>query len=102
MLLKKKTILAFTVKLMLCATLTQAQTARDSVKHDTSRFLPFYANTSFLKQPAYIIPITGNFYANQLPFFCTKELQVQKATGFPIKFRLGSVEYTDKLEGKNR
>lgn len=102
MLLKKKTILAFTVKLILCATLTQAQTAHDSLKYDTSHILPFYTNTYLLKQPVYINPITGNFYAKQLPFFCTKELQVQRATGFPIKFRLGSVEYTDKLEGKNR
>jgi hypothetical protein len=37
-----------------------------------------------------------------LPFFCSKELKVQKAVGIPIKFRLSTVEYCDRLEGKNR
>jgi len=46
--------------------------------------------------------LPGNFYAKQLPFFCSKELKVQKTIGFPVKFRLGSVAYCDKLEGKNR
>ena len=99
MLSKNKTIFACTVKLLLCATLLQAQTVRDSLKQDTVKLISF--NTYLLKQPVNPNMITGNFYARQLPFFCTKELQVQKATGFSIKFRLGSVEYCDKLEGKN-
>jgi len=45
--------------------------------------------------------ISENYYANHLSFFCSKELQVEKTTKLPLKFRLGSVSYTDKMEGKN-
>ena len=102
MLLKKKTILAITVKLLLCVTITQAQTACDSVKRNTVKSIPFFSNIILIKPPVYQNQVTGNFYSTQLPFFCNKELQLQKATGFPVKFRLGSVEDCDKLEGKNR
>lgn len=33
-------------------------------------------------------------------FFCRMELKLERATGLPVRFRLGSVEYTDELEGK--
>ncbi|MCY7420706.1 MAG: hypothetical protein LH478_03070 [Chitinophagaceae bacterium] len=42
-----------------------------------------------------------NFYMAQIGFFCTKELQVEKLTKIPFRFRLGSVQYTDGMEGKN-
>lgn len=37
---------------------------------------------------------------NNYSFFCKKELQIEKAIKFPVKMRLGSVTYTDRLEGK--
>jgi hypothetical protein len=46
-----------------------------------------------------ILPL--NFYADHLGFFCSKELQIEKATKLSLRFRLGSVQYTDKIEGKN-
>ena len=96
---KKKTIFAITVKLLFSASLLHAQAARDSAKQNVIHFYPLYSsNINPLKYPA----IASNFYAKQLPFFCNKELQIQKTTGIPIKFRLGTVEYCDKLEGKNR
>ena len=45
--------------------------------------------------------LPANYYAANLGFFCKKEIQIQKAIKLPVKFRLGTVEYTDKLEGKN-
>jgi hypothetical protein len=41
-----------------------------------------------------------DFKVEELPFFCRIEHQWAKQLAVPIKFRLGSVEYVDWLEGK--
>ncbi len=99
--LKKKTFIAFTVKLLFAATYLQAQVITDSAKPKPVSFFPVATNLLNVKQPALPTQLPGNFYASQLPFFCSKELKIQKAVGFPVKFRVGSVDYVDKLEGKN-
>jgi len=102
MLLKNKTFIAFTVKLLLAASCAQAQHSTDSVSLKNSSFTTLSAVAPPLKAMPLPTQLPGNYYAKQLPFFCNKELKIQKAVGFPIKFRVGSVEYCDKLEGKNR
>jgi hypothetical protein len=99
---KKKTILAITVKLLFAFVSAQAQNKADSTKQKPVVFLPLYNNQLIMKQPATPNQLPGNFYARQLPFFCGKELRVEKTVGIPIKFRLSTVEYCDRLEGKNR
>lgn len=49
--------------------------------------------------PLCVVP--ENYYSTNLGFFCKKELQIQKLAKFPVKFRLGTVEYCDRIEGKN-
>ena len=44
--------------------------------------------------------ITSNFYTQNFGFFCKKELQAEKFTKIPFKFRLGSVQQCDWMEGK--
>ena len=97
---KKKTFIAITVKLLVSVSLVQAQISRDSVKHITFQLSPAYNSAALLKQPSLQNNLPGNFYAKQLPFFCSKELLVEKKIGIPVKFRLSTVEYCDKLEGK--
>ena len=42
-----------------------------------------------------------NYNTQSLPFFCQKEWQFEKSTHIPLKFRLGSIDYCNMLEGKN-
>jgi hypothetical protein len=87
------------------------------------------AQTNFFPQKNYVIePITFNTLSNidiyqpslltnsiiylnnafnistynydDLAIFCKLEVKMEKASGIPIKFRLGEVNYVEKLEGK--
>lgn len=102
MLSKNKTFIAFTVKLLFVVSALQAQPANDSARQKIDSLAVMRQFMFSVKQPPLPKQLQGNFYAKQLPFFCNKELQLQKAVGFPVKFRIGSVEYCDRLEGKNR
>src|SRR5690606_11575036 len=51
---------------------------------------PIYFSTSFLKGP-----IDPDQYHKRLGFFCKQEWKVEKITGIPIRFRLGSLEYVN-------
>jgi hypothetical protein len=62
---------------------------------------PLYAviSTDSLRNiPIRLLP--ANYYSNHLGFFCKKEIQVEKVTGIPFRFRLGSIDYTNYLEQK--
>ena len=47
------------------------------------------------------LPRTPAAYRYQdLAFFCRVEVKLEQAATLPVKFRLGSVNYVDRLEGK--
>ena len=53
----------------------------------------------YARQGAMMV-LPQNFYVQQFGFFCKKEWQLEKAVKIPFKFRLGSLQQCDWLEGK--
>ena len=41
----------------------------------------------------------ANIYVSNFGYFCRQELNFEKKTALPIRFRLGSLKYTQKMEG---
>jgi len=46
--------------------------------------------------------LSPGYYASQLGFFCKQEIIFEKTAKIPFKFRLGTVEDCDRMEGKKR
>jgi hypothetical protein len=64
----------------------------------TSRVFSLNKGSTGTLQP--MIILSPDYYATQLGFFCKEEIRFEKATKIPFKFRLGSVNECDQLEGK--
>ncbi len=67
---------------------------------------PVFSDNTFINQRISFVEmaqsakLNGDYYVNHLGFFCTKEYKFEKTTRIPLKFRLGSLEYCNYLEGK--
>ena len=62
---------------------------------------PLIGQTTSSRQTEALSPVfLPRWSAEELPFFCRIEHRVAKKSVVPFKFRLGSVEYVDWLEGK--
>jgi hypothetical protein len=61
---------------------------------------PVRLRDSALYLPIRLVP--QDSYRKELAFFCKREWELEKKTGVPMKFRLGSVDYVNTLEGKHQ
>ncbi len=46
--------------------------------------------------------ISPSLYTERLGFICRQEWKLEKASGVAFRFRLGSLDYVNRLEGKYR
>lgn len=47
-------------------------------------------------------PLQASYYPNSLGVICRTELKLDKISPVPIRLRLGSLEYVNRMEGKIR
>ena len=72
----------------------QTNTVKGFTNYPVNRSVPLNA------QDVEKIILNPRFYVNNLGFFCRQELKLQAVTSLPLVFRLGSVQYCDRMEGK--
>ena len=46
-------------------------------------------------------PLSSSYYASRLGFICKKELQLDRISPVALRFRLGSLDYVNWMEGKS-
>ncbi len=62
--------------------------------------IPRFRPTPHLTPEPTYHTLSPDYYTKCLGFFCRVEMQVEKKINIPLRFRVGSLDYLNKLEGK--
>jgi len=65
-----------------------------------TEIMPWRARVSLLEGVQMGALIPADRVVTHFGFFCRRELELEKTIRLPLRFRLGSLEYCNKLEGK--
>lgn len=65
-------------------------------KHPFVFIVKQYDLTNFKREK----PVAPDFISQNQGFICKQEWLLEKKTGLPLRLRLGSLDYVNKLEGK--
>jgi hypothetical protein len=100
-------ICGLTAIFFLCVLFSRAQTIKLTGPEITQKYLPkvdFNSTKTNNKEfPNTLRPFTliaQDYYTQHFGFMCKKELAIEKATKIPFRFRLGSLQQCNYLEGK--
>jgi len=91
---KQRITILLVVFLLILAREGFAQQKQDSVSKIKLQELKY--------TPIKITSITPDFYSNNLGIICKKEWMLEKKTNLPLRFRLGSLDYVNRMEGKKQ
>jgi hypothetical protein len=69
-----------------------AQQKKDSIQ--------LVKSTTITSLPLKLYIIHPDHYSKQLGFFCKNEWAMERKTTLPLRLRLGSIDYVNKMEGK--
>jgi hypothetical protein len=108
--IKKPIFLVTLALLLLVSAASQPKNFSYPVSYSSLRLqpakLPGFINphTSQVDVPRFSIrttPLVPDYYVRQLGWTCRQEYRFEKRSGLPLRLRLGSLGYTNWLEGKS-